>query len=99
MGTLVLTYVQKHKHKWSHYLPIVGEFSFWPLDDIFASTNNGSIENMTIETSNFLMEGKFISIFQVDGAQISTPPNKSTNNNIPTFQHVSLLEGSNLARK
>jgi hypothetical protein len=54
---------------------------------------------MAIETSNFLMEGKFILIFQVDGAQISTPPNKSTDNNIPTFQHVSLLEGSNLARK
>jgi hypothetical protein len=30
---------------------------------------------MAIETSNFLMEGKFILIFQVDGAQISTPPN------------------------
>jgi hypothetical protein len=40
------------------------------------------------------MEGKFILIFQVEGAQISTPPmnniegpNKSTNNNIPTFRH------------
>jgi len=33
----------------------------------------GKIENMAIETLNFLMEGKFISIFQVEGAQISTP--------------------------
>jgi len=41
VSILVLTYVQKHKHKWSHYLPIMGEFSFWPLDDICVSTPNG----------------------------------------------------------
>ncbi len=40
VGILVLTYVQKHKHKWSHYLPIMGEFSFWPLDDMFVLAPN-----------------------------------------------------------
>jgi hypothetical protein len=59
-------------------LPIVGELSFWPLDDMFVLAPNGSIENMAIETLNILMEGKFILIFQVEGAQISTPPMNNT---------------------
>jgi hypothetical protein len=28
MGELVLQYVQRHRHKWRHYLLIVGELSF-----------------------------------------------------------------------
>jgi hypothetical protein len=47
---------------------------------------------MVIEMLNFLMDGKFISIFQMEGVQIATlpmnnikGPNKPTNNNIPTF--------------
>jgi hypothetical protein len=35
MGELVLQYVQRHKHKWKHYLLVVGESFFTPLDDMF----------------------------------------------------------------
>jgi hypothetical protein len=50
-------------------------------------------EDVAIETSNPSMEGKSIPMFQVEGARIFTPsykqhkgPNRSTNNNIQTFQ-------------
>jgi hypothetical protein len=54
---------------------------------------------MAIKMPNPLVEGKSISVFQVEGVQISKPPtnnikgvNRSINNDIQTFQHVSILE-------
>jgi len=54
---------------------------------------------------NPLVEGKYISRFQVEGVQISTPHtnntkglNRSTNNHAWTFQYVSLL-GLNSTKK
>jgi hypothetical protein len=72
---------------------------------MFVPTPNGSIENVTIKTSNPLVEGEYALTSQVEWAQISTPPmnntegyNRSTNNNIRTFQQVSLLDGLNLTK-
>jgi hypothetical protein len=39
---------------------------------------NGRIEDVTIETSNLLMEGEFALMSQVEGAQIFTPPTNNT---------------------
>ncbi len=78
----------------------------WPPNDIFVPTLNGSIHSMAIKMPNPLVEGKSISVFQVEGVQISKPPtnnikgvNRSINNDIQTFQHVSILEWLNLAQK
>jgi len=54
---------------------------------MFIIAPNRSLENVAIETPNPLVEGKYISRFQVEGVQISTPHtnntkglNRSTNN-------------------
>ncbi len=64
-----------------------------------------SLENVAIKTPNLSVEGKYISRFQMEGVQISTPHinntkglNRSTNNGTWTFQHVSLL-GLNSTKK
>jgi hypothetical protein len=55
---------------------------------MFVSTLDGSIENVAMGMLNFSVEGKFASMFQTKGVQISTPFmnniecfNKSMNNN------------------
>jgi hypothetical protein len=55
---------------------------------MFVSTLDGLIENVAIGMLNLSMEGKCVSMSQMEGVQISTPPminikclNKSTNNN------------------
>ncbi len=59
-----------------------------------------------MEMLNPLVEGEFASMSQVEGVQNFTPltnntkgHNGLTNNNIQTFQKVSLLMGLNLAKK
>ncbi len=54
---------------------------------------------------NPLVEGEYVLTSQVEWAQISTPhvkntkgSNRSINNDIQTFQQVSLLDGLNLAK-
>jgi hypothetical protein len=61
---------------------------------------------VAMETPNPSMEGKFVSTFQVEGAWNFIPCtndieglNRSTNNNIQTFQQVSLFEGLNSTKK
>jgi hypothetical protein len=55
---------------------------------MFISTLDRSIENVAMGMLNFLAEGKFVSMSQMEGVQISTPLmnnikcfNKSMNNN------------------
>jgi len=62
--------------------------------------------NMAMEMPNPSMEGKFVSTSQMEGVQNFTHPtnsitglNKFTNNDIQTFQHVSLPEGLNSTKK
>jgi hypothetical protein len=79
-----------------------------PLNDmeVLAHISNGWTEDVAMETPNPLVYGESISMFQVEGAQNFTPPtnnikgfNISINNNIWTFQHVSLSEGLNSTKK
>ncbi len=51
-----------------------------PLQNMEVPTHipNGRIEDVTIETSNLLMEGEFALMSQVEGAQIFTPPTNNT---------------------
>jgi len=62
-----------------------------PLNDmeVPAHISNGRTKDAAMETPNPLVDGKFISMFQVEGAQNFTPPtnnikgfNISINNNI-----------------
>jgi hypothetical protein len=60
--------------------------------DVLAHIRNRQKENVAMETLNPSVEGKFVSTFQMEGAQNFTPltnsiegPNKSTNNT-RTFQ-------------
>ncbi len=50
-----------------------GGIVLWPPNEIFVPTLNGLIENVAIETSSLLVEGKSTFMSQVKGAQISTP--------------------------
>jgi hypothetical protein len=79
-----------------------------PLIDMEVSTHipNGWTKDVAMETSNLSMEGESISTSQVEGAWNFTPPtnnteglNISSNNDIQTFQQVSLPEGLNSAKK
>jgi hypothetical protein len=61
---------------------------------------------MVVKRLNPSVERKSTSTFQVEGVQICTLPtnnieglNRSTNNNIQTFRHVSLPEGLNSTKK
>lgn len=44
-----------------------GGIILWPINDMFIIAPNGSLENVAIETPNPLVEGKYISRFQVEG--------------------------------
>ncbi len=56
-----------------------------PLNNMEVLTHilDGWTKDVTIATTNILMEGKFVSMFQMEGSWIFTPP---TNNNIQTFR-------------
>jgi hypothetical protein len=45
---------------------------------MFVPTPNGLIENMTIETSNLLVEGESTLTSEVEGAQIFAPLTNNT---------------------
>ncbi len=79
-----------------------------PLNDmeVPAHISNGRTKDAAMETPNPLVDGKSISMFQMEGAQNFTPPtnniegfNISINNNIWTFWYVSLSEGLNSTKK
>ncbi len=79
-----------------------------PLNDmeVLANIPNGWTEDVVIKTLNPLLERKFALMFQVEGVFNFTPftnrtkvPNNSTNNNIWTFQQISLPKGLNSTKK
>ncbi len=68
--------------------------------EILAHFLDGQTKDMAIEMLNPSVEREYISMFQMEGAQIFTPlinhikgPNKFTNKNTQTFQYVSLHKG------
>jgi hypothetical protein len=107
MGKLELLCVQ-HIHKWRHYFARYGGLAPPPLINMEVSTHipNGWTKDVAMETPNPLVEREYVSTFQVGGAWNFTPPtnntkgpNKSTNNDIQTFQQISLSKGLNSAKK
>ncbi len=88
--------------------PMWHELVFPPLSntEVLAHISDGWIEDVAMETPNPLVDGESISMSQVEGAQNFTPLtnnitcfNISINNNIWTFQHVSLSKGLNSTKK
>jgi hypothetical protein len=74
--------------------------------EVLAHVLDGCIEDVAMETLNPSMEKNFASTSQVEMVRNVTPPtnsiegpNKSTNNNIQTFRHVSLPDGFNSTKK